>query len=752
MGWFDRFRRRKVKQTVERAVRSALRGFSSGKQTQHRWEQQFGWYENIIKRSEYRQKNVMETLRIIRDINPDASMAIWNFLRLANNGHELECLNMRGDPDKEGLELLNDLAKRVGKLYGGGMDQLLNVLLLTGYTQGAIALEVELNESLDDVVDFHAVDPSSVEFRRNNETGEMELVQKQIDGRYKVLNPEQVFYYPFDPDIGDPYGRSPILPVLQIVFFQVEVLKDLKAVVHHQGHARFDISVVEEAIMKNIPPTILNQGQEAVVQFVESYIAQIQQEFSRLNPDDDFFHTDSVKVDMVGGTNGRSMDVTKIIDVINQQIVTSLKQLPILLGRNEGTTETHGTIQWQIYVAGIESIQRGVKRLLERAYNVALQVYGRQGSVRLKFDSLRTTDRLKEAQAEEVETRTKITQVQQGWITNDEAALEMVGHSAAGEPQVPSLGIARQRSRHTAGKRAPKTRAEEDEYVKEIPVSWASDVAELTTRAGDTFYSLLQSQLDFYLERLRNAPEMPTRALVDIERMRVIHTREDQPEPPPEFIEWVVVNILTASGEQLELWTETGLTWMEQAAILAGQATLFELDVDIDFDHRDEGLLRWLTNRANDAAELIQSVTDREVIMTLWDVAYEGNYTIVKFADALQESHAFSRDRAVRIARTEVLNAARAGQYHADKQSGIVIGKQWMSAHQPNTRDGHREADGQIRAFDEPFHVMNADGQVEMLMFPGDTSLGASASNIINCRCWYKRILQGEEDLLKGGE
>lgn len=755
MGWFDRFRNRKLRKEVTRAINSAIRGLSGGKQTQHKWEQQFGWYETIIKRSDYRQKNIMETLRVIRDLNPDASMALWNFLRLGNNGHELECLTLNGKPDKQGLELINSLAPRVGKLYGGGTDQLINVLLLTGYTQGAIALEVELTEGIDDVVDFHAVDPSTLDFRRNNETGELELVQKQSDGRYKVLNQELVFYQPFDPDIGDPYGRSPILPILQIIFFQVEVLKDLKKVIHHQGYERFDISVVEEAIMKNIPNEIRHDP-VAVNSFVQSYIADVQRMMSELEPDDDFFHTDSVKVQTAGGAGGKSMDASRVIDIINQQIVTALKQLPILLGRNEGATETHGTVQWQIYVAGIESIQRGVKRLLERAYNVALQVYGRQARARLTFNELRTSDRLKEAQAEEVETRTKQIQVQQGWITNDEAALEMVGHEAVGEPQMPMapLNVMRQRSRRTAGKRAPKTRAEEDEYVKDIPVSWASDVARLTTRAGYAFHELLQSQLDVYLRNLDNAPEVPTRMLVAIERTRALQTREDQPPPPPppEFEEWVTVNILTAAGEQLELWTEAGLTWMEQAAITAGEATLLELDTAIVFDYKDEGLLRWLTVRADDAAELIQSVTDREVIMTLWDVAYEGKYSIAKFADALQESHAFSRDRATLIARTEVLNAGRAGQYYADKQSGMVIGKQWMSAHQPNTRDGHREADGQIRAFDEPFHVMNADGQAEMLMFPGDTSLGASASNIINCRCWYKRILQGEEDLLKGGE
>ncbi|MFP3471680.1 hypothetical protein R0J90_16680, partial [Micrococcus sp. SIMBA_144] len=89
-----------------------------------------------------------------------------------------------------------------------------------------------------------------------------------------------------------------------------------------------------------------------------------------------------------------------------------------------------GTIQWQIYVAGIENIQRSIKRLLEKAYNVSLQIYGRQRNAKITFNRIRTTDRLKDAQAEEVETRTKVAQYNQGWITNDEASLEIVGHEA----------------------------------------------------------------------------------------------------------------------------------------------------------------------------------------------------------------------------------------------------------------------------------------------------------------------------------
>jgi hypothetical protein len=56
--------------------------------------------------------------------------------------------------------------------------------------------------------------------------------------------------------------------------------------------------------------------------------------------------------------------------------------------------------------------------------------------------------------------------------------------------------------------------------------------------------------------------------------------------------------------------------------------------------------------------------------------------------------------------------------------------KMWNSVLDEKTRMSHVFADGQERKNNEPFVVEN-----EKLMTPGDTSLGASAKNVINCRC-----------------
>lgn len=758
MGLFDWFKRKEPNYDWKRVVSSTTKatGIKRNKQTLDKWEQQFFWYEGTIPRNELKSKDVMESLKVIRDINPDASMAIWNLLRLANSGHTLEVEKVTGTVDKKATEYCNELARTVGSLYGGGVDQLINVLLLTGFTQGAIALEVELDDGLDGVVDFHAVDPSSLDFRTNKETGVIELVQKQKDGNYKVLNQETVFYFPFDPDVADPFGRSPILPILQIIFFQTEVLKDLKRVIHHQGHQRFDIKVLETAIIENMPDDIKFAGQEAVRNFVMDYVSDIQQQMEELEPDDDFFHTDSVEIDMAGGAIGQSLDATRVIDIINQQVVTALKQLPILLGRNEGSTETHGTIQWQIYVKGIESLQRGIKRLLEKAYNVSLQVGGIQGTAKITFDKIQVTDRLNDAQAERTETETKIQQVNQGWIDNNEAALAMVGHEAVSEPKKPEpVKVAvpkvpkdeepeeeeqeddEQRS-ILKGFFSKKKRTDEDITV-DTDHEYVKDLEDLTSESVKSFLSFMKRQRDIYINRLKEAPEIPTSVLLEATSMRSV-TRVDKPSPPSSLEDWVNVYILYDSLEQMEMWIDEEREWIANAAILSGMQSLLEITTEIEFNERDARLLRWITERSRRSCQLIQGVTDNDVLMTLWDVIYEGSFSINKAREALENAYSFSSDRAETIARTEILSAGRAGQFHADVQSGMVIGKKWMAANQERTRDHHKRANGQVVKLDEPFIV---DG--EPLMFPGDSSLGAGAGNTINCRCWYMRILEGEE-------
>lgn len=93
------------------------------------------------------------------------------------------------------------------------------------------------------------------------------------------------------------------------------------------------------------------------------------------------------------------------------------------------------------------------------------------------------------------------------------------------------------------------------------------------------------------------------------------------------------------------------------------------------------------------------------------------------------------------IARTESLSALSAGREQALRQAldeGAVdqafVTREWDDTGDGRTRHAHREMGGQKRRPGEPFQSPTGS----LLMFPGDTSLGAGPEDIINCRCHEK--------------
>lgn len=87
----------------------------------------------------------------------------------------------------------------------------------------------------------------------------------------------------------------------------------------------------------------------------------------------------------------------------------------------------------------------------------------------------------------------------------------------------------------------------------------------------------------------------------------------------------------------------------------------------------------------------------------------------------------------IRIARTEttrIENSARQAVGDEGVKKGFNMWKRWSATGDARTRDEHLAADGQEVPNDEPFTVGG-----EQMMYPGDISLGASAWNVIQCRC-----------------
>ncbi len=166
----------------------------------------------------------------------------------------------------------------------------------------------------------------------------------------------------------------------------------------------------------------------------------------------------------------------------------------------------------------------------------------------------------------------------------------------------------------------------------------------------------------------------------------------------------------------------------------------FDLSRDDDAQAIDTGINKFINRGSIDSTS--------HIISTTADVARKSEQEVRRAAE--EEGRALNnaelatliginfnqrnKNRVAAISQTEIQNIAESSK-QIEAAALIDSGKldkkkQWDAILDSKTRAAHSRADGQVRSINEPFDVGG-----ERLMFPRDTSLGATAGNIINCRC-----------------
>ena len=158
------------------------------------------------------------------------------------------------------------------------------------------------------------------------------------------------------------------------------------------------------------------------------------------------------------------------------------------------------------------------------------------------------------------------------------------------------------------------------------------------------------------------------------------------------------------------------------------------------FDEKffNENSVEWIKSHVIKFSKQVQQTTHDSIIDSLTE-GYQAGESMTELADRIDNLPAFDRNRAITVARTETMSAGNAGEYESYKQCDYVIGKEWLSSHDSRVRSTHAAANGQKRKLDEPFDVGGCK-----LMFPGDSSLGADAKEVVYCRCTMVPIFEGE--------
>ncbi len=143
---------------------------------------------------------------------------------------------------------------------------------------------------------------------------------------------------------------------------------------------------------------------------------------------------------------------------------------------------------------------------------------------------------------------------------------------------------------------------------------------------------------------------------------------------------------------------------------------------------------RWVREQTGKHIKGVEASTIRAAKKFV-DRSFTEGLTTDQIAGGLRKHSGFSRHRAFRIARTEVVAASNAGNHFATAAvlPNERFSKVWLSSRDIRVRDSHNAgggADGQTVDLDDSFKLRGG-----RLRFPGDSTLGASAAEIVHCRC-----------------
>lgn len=416
-------------------------------------------------------------LELLPLIFPDAGLALHNILRLGNPGYDIVCVNNRsGNEDPVAQQKCRDMLLKANRgvdcdIPGamGGPTALINSLFFSTYFKGAACAETVLNETLDDLDDIVYVDPFSIEFLPILvKRGRYKICQIQImlppaeekppvptmpanglgiasttisapgfgGGNRVELNPNLITYVPVDETM---YGRPPVASALQLLIFWMRFYLTLQVFLHNSAFGEKDGSVDTNLIRDMLPDLSDEEQQRWNDDFfgelikLTKVIGADYKKASRLDPDGALIHPDILTMTALG-TAKSTYPVEAVQKVCKREIFNALKMMPVLMGSNEGSTETHATVQMAVFTSGLSYYQSVVKHVIERALLTGLraQGYAKNVTVELRFKTLTFEDRLAAAQAIAAEIDNAIALRDENFITQTTAGVNVTGTPPAG--------------------------------------------------------------------------------------------------------------------------------------------------------------------------------------------------------------------------------------------------------------------------------------------------------------------------------
>lgn len=355
---------------------------------------------------------------------------------------------------------------------GGSLRGLQTMLTEEMLLTGMAAAELVPGPPLAGVRRIWPVDTLTLEFWRPDRESDLELRQRQLWPQAKRSKPawqwgwqalpsDRVKWRSLEPRVDNPHGRAPYASALNEALADLALMQDLRDAVHNAAWPRLEVGVNLAELHRTAVEVYRIGNPKAAADWVKERWQSVVDYVAGLRSDDNVVHdsTGSVKNLQPGSFQG----VEGVLSFLRQRVAQSLKTLPTLLGINDGSTFNYTSVEWAIYAQGLETLRSIVAELLVEIANAHLRLIGSRSIARAVLEPIRTNDAQVEANTESTRITNATNKEKLGYLTHDQASMEVVGRKAAAKaqpgviepliPQTPAGGVVGTRKQ---GKPGPK--------------------------------------------------------------------------------------------------------------------------------------------------------------------------------------------------------------------------------------------------------------------------------------------------------
>ena len=377
-----------------------------------------------------------DAIDVILNKTPDGKMAVNTYLRLANQGIEVQLKSATsGRIVKRYDTELRDFCKTIGKNNSCGLDGLVDQLHSSAISRSGMAVEVVVNEDATDVEEVIIIDPATItQFEWIPEKKRYAAYQNGLNPKKVDLFDGNFFWVPHNPKPGRPDGTFQFEPAIVTLTQFYQLIQDSMVVLNRIGYPRYKCEIDRAALLESATPSQKNTS-EAQQKFFQEVFDQVEYQMRRMGKDNDLITFDSNKVELLGGgVNGSGIDVRAWFEVLEPLIVNSFQLTPVLMGRLKTGSYSLGTAEYSIVCDTIDTMRRESKRIIEEIINLWARVKGYNVRATVTHNPIDWQTEIDKLSVELKKMEKARRAEEYRWITHDEAAQIGIGYEKASEP------------------------------------------------------------------------------------------------------------------------------------------------------------------------------------------------------------------------------------------------------------------------------------------------------------------------------